>query len=276
MECRSEDMELYQLIIPSESAHETLYEVGELGLLEFKDLNKEKSAFQRTYASQVKRCEELQRKLRYFSDEIDKAGITKPPASTSDERTYSLDELEVKLESMESEMLEMNENTQKLQRSYNELIEVQMVVEKAGAFFEEARADARARHEEYAKDQGRQTEAPSEPLLYSAEQQSDRKAVQLGYVTGVISTSKLNSFERVLFRATRGNMYLRQAPIEGKITDPASGEKVDKTVFCVFSAGERARSKITKICEVSWNTWVSRLFSGSCLPGEDYPSCIPR
>ena len=36
---------------------------------------------------------------------------------------------------------------------------------------------------------------------------------RLGYVTGVIGRSRLQAFERVLFRATRGNIYLRSADI---------------------------------------------------------------
>mmetsp|Transcript_1439 Transcript_1439/g.5466 ORF Transcript_1439/g.5466 Transcript_1439/m.5466 type:complete len:649 (-) Transcript_1439:2090-4036(-) len=57
------------------------------------------------------------------------------------------------------------------------------------------------------------------------------------------------SFERVLFRATRGNMFMKQAQIEGSLVDPITGERVEKSVFVVFYAGERARAKITKICE---------------------------
>ena len=39
-------------------------------------------------------------------------------------------------------------------------------------------------------------------------------AVRLGFITGVLLTNKTASFERVLFRATRGNMFLKQSPIE--------------------------------------------------------------
>lgn len=43
-------------MIPSEAAHDTMEALGEVGLLQFKDLNADKSAFQRTYASQVRFC----------------------------------------------------------------------------------------------------------------------------------------------------------------------------------------------------------------------------
>ena len=81
------------------------------------------------------------------------------------------------------------------------------------------------------------------------EMQQDPESVRLGFICGVLPTQKTPSFERILFRATRGNMYLKHSAIEGKIQDPATGEMVEKTVYVVFFAGERARAKILKICE---------------------------
>ena len=43
-----------QLMMPAESAHDTVAVLGEVGLLQFKDLNSDKSAFQRTFANQVR------------------------------------------------------------------------------------------------------------------------------------------------------------------------------------------------------------------------------
>ena len=74
-------------------------------------------------------------------------------------------------------------------------------------------------------------------------------AVRLGFIAGVILSSKVISFERILFRATRGNMFLKQSQILGTVIDPTSGERCEKTVCVIFFAGERAREKIIKICE---------------------------
>ena len=52
---RSEEMQLVQLIVPAEAAHDTVSDLGEVGLMQFRDLNPDKSTFQRTYANQV-RC----------------------------------------------------------------------------------------------------------------------------------------------------------------------------------------------------------------------------
>ena len=49
---------------------------------------------------------------------------------------------------------------------------------------------------------------------------------RLGFISGLVPKAKAIAFERILFRATRGNMYLKQAAVEEPVTDPVSGEKV--------------------------------------------------
>lgn len=42
---------------------------------------------------------------------------------------------------------------------------------------------------------------------------------QLGFVAGVIEREKILGFERMLWRISRGNVFLRQADIEKPFTD---------------------------------------------------------
>lgn len=90
------------------------------------------------------------------------------------------------------------------------------------------------------------------PLL-AGESTTDPKTVRLGFVAGVIPQEKLIPFERLLFRATRGNMFLKSTAV-GSVLDPTSGEKQEKAVFVVFFAGERARTKILKVGFIAWST----------------------
>lgn len=136
-----------QLMIPAEAAHDTMAALGELGMLQFKDLNAEKSAFQRTYASQIKRCDEMARILRFLNDEIKKAGLL--TGARLGDRELELDELEVRLTRLESEVVELTANTDRLKRSYNELLELQVVLERATLFFEDARTDAGRQDEQH-------------------------------------------------------------------------------------------------------------------------------
>ncbi|KAK6788080.1 hypothetical protein RDI58_016605 [Solanum bulbocastanum] len=77
------------------------------------------------------------------------------------------------------------------------------------------------------------------------------------FISGIICKSKVLQFERMLFRATRGNMLFNQAVPDDEILDPSSNEMVEKIVFVVFFSGEQARRKILKICEA---------FSANCYP----------
>ncbi|KAK9942683.1 hypothetical protein M0R45_008336 [Rubus argutus] len=244
---RSEPMQLVQIIIPIECAHLTVSYLGDLGLLQFKDLNSEKSPFQRTYATQIKRCGEMARKLRFFNDQMIKAGL--PPTKSARQVDLNVDDLEVKLGELEAELIEINANGEKLQRSYNELIEYKFVLQKAGEFFHSAESSARLQQREV---ESRQTgdDALDTPLLVDQESSTDpSKQVKLGFLTGLVPRGKSLAFERILFRATRGNVFLRQAVVEEPVTDPVSGEKIEKNVFAVFYSGERAKNKILKICD---------------------------
>ena len=42
------------------------------------------------------------------------------------------------------------------------------------------------------------------------------------FVTGVIAREKIPAFERILWRACRGNVFLRQAAIEQPLSDPVT------------------------------------------------------
>lgn len=247
---RSEEMNLAQLIIPVESAHHTMTYMGELGLFQFKDLNSDKSPFQRAYAKQVKRCGEMLRKVRFLKDQLARAGI---PASTGTlaSKDIGLDELEVKLNDLEIELSNINSSTDILMRSYSELLEFQLVLQKAGMFFYSAQSNAHAQQRELeASSSFRVEESIESPLLLEQEMlQEPSKQARLGFITGLVAKSKAPAFERILFRATRGNVFLRQAEIEDPVLDPATGEKMEKIVFLVFFSGERAKQKIMKICE---------------------------
>ena len=61
---------------------------------------------------------------------------------------------------------------------------------------------------------------------------------------------RLPAFERMLWRACRGNVFLRQAEIEDPLEDPnAESKEVFKSVFVIFFQGEQLKSRVKKICE---------------------------
>ncbi|XP_027357011.1 V-type proton ATPase subunit a2-like [Abrus precatorius] len=244
---RSEAMQLLQLAIPVESAHVTISYLGVLGLLQFKDLNAEKGPFQRTYATQIKRCGEMARKLRILKEEMLKDGVS--PTGSTKQIDVNIDDLEVKLTELESELTEINANSEKLQRYYNELVEYKLVLQKAGDIFHSAQSSATEHQREY-ESQHQSGESIETPLSPDQELSTDSlKQTRLEILAGLIPREKSMAFERILFRATRGNVFLRQVIVDDSVTDPVSGEQIEKNVFLVFCVGEKAKGKILKICE---------------------------
>ncbi|BFG34321.1 hypothetical protein CerSpe_205940 [Prunus speciosa] len=254
---RSEKMTFVQLIIPVESAHRAISYLGELGLLQFRDLNADKSPFQRTFVNQVKRCAEMSRKLRFFRDQISKAGLLSSvhPVLQPD---IELEELEIQLAEHEHELIEMNSNSDRLQHSYNELLEFKMVLQKASGFLVSSNSHAVPEEREldenvYSNDDY----SDSVSLLEQDIRPGPSDQSGLSFVSGIICKSKALRFERMLFRATRGNMLFNQASADEQIMDPLSTEMVEKTVFVVFFSGLQAKTKILKICEA---------FGANCYP----------
>ncbi|KAM1040312.1 hypothetical protein FF1_029566 [Malus domestica] len=254
---RSEKMTFVQLIIPVESAHRAISYLGELGLLQFRDLNADKSPFQRTFVNQVKRCAEMSRKLRFFRDQISKAGLLSSvhPVLQPD---IDLEELEIQLAEHEHELIELNSNSDRIQHSYNELLEYKMVLQKASGFLVSSNSHAASEEREldeniYSNDHyGDEVSLLEQDIRPGPSDQSG-----LRFVSGIICKSKALRFERMLFRATRGNMLFNHAPADELMMDPLSTEMVEKTVFVVFFSGMQAKTKILKICEA---------FGANCYP----------
>ena len=62
--------------------------------------------------------------------------------------------------------------------------------------------------------------------------QVPEKVSRIGFVAGTISALNINSFERLLFRATRGNMFLRQ--VRACVCAPLWGTLLSTHVICLY------------------------------------------
>uniref|UniRef100_A0A673JG86 V-type proton ATPase subunit a n=1 Tax=Sinocyclocheilus rhinocerous TaxID=307959 RepID=A0A673JG86_9TELE len=159
---RSEEMTLAQLFLQSESAYCCVSELGEIGMVQFRDLNPDVNVFQRKFVNEVRRCEEMDRKL--------------------------------------SELLKINTNQEALKKNFLELTELKHILRRTQQF-----------------------------------------------VAGVIGRERIPTFERMLWRVCRGNVFLRQADIEDPLEDPATGDHVHKSVFIIFFQGDQLKNRVKKI-----------------------------
>lgn len=235
---RSEEMQLSQLFLQSESAYNTVSELGELGLVQFRDLNPDTNAFQRKFVNEVRRCDEIQRKLRYLEKEIKKDGIPMLETGDNPEAPHQREmiDLEANFEKLESELREVNSNAEVLKKSYLELSELRHILKKTQQFFDEMQDSALA-------------DDSIQLLCEEGLRAGGQTQTRLGFVAGVILRERLHAFERMLWRVCRGNVFLRQAEIEQPLEDPHTGDNVYKSVFIIFFQGEQLKARVKKICE---------------------------
>ncbi|KAF9166898.1 H(+)-transporting V0 sector ATPase subunit a [Mortierella sp. AD010] len=247
---RSEEMSLIQLYIPAEVAQPTVSELGELGMIQFRDLNPDVNAFQRAFVNEIRRFDEMERQLRFFMSQIGKAGIhvrTSLPSSylIHPPSRQELDEIEARLCEHENRLLQLNSSHDSIQRQYWELVEQRHVLREAAYFLEEASS----RQDEVR----RSLDEPDVRLLDDLEtgpsQEANGLGLALGNVTGVIPRTKLQIFERILWRTLRGNLYMNTADIDEPVVDPSKETTVEKCVFIIFAHGQEILAKIKKIAE---------------------------
>ncbi|XP_004772742.1 V-type proton ATPase 116 kDa subunit a 1 isoform X6 [Mustela nigripes] len=233
---RSEEMTLAQLFLQSEAAYCCVSELGELGKVQFRDLNPDVNVFQRKFVNEVRRCEEMDRKLRFVEKEIRKANIPIMDTGENPEVPFPRDmiDLEANFEKIENELKEINTNQEALKRNFLELTELKFILRKTQQFFDEM-ADPDLLEE-------------SSSLLEPSEM-GRGTPLRLGFVAGVINRERIPTFERMLWRVCRGNVFLRQAEIENPLEDPVTGDHVHKSVFIIFFQGDQLKNRVKKICE---------------------------
>lgn len=150
----------------------------------------------------------MQRKLRYIEAEVRKDNVS---ISDLDEdeiprapNPREIIDLEAHLEKTENEIMELSQNAVNLKSNYLELTELRNVLERTQTFFSE--------HEG----------ALSLEALSNADdgQQQQQNSGRLGFVAGVIQRERVPAFERMLWRISRGNVFLRQAELDTPLEDP--------------------------------------------------------
>jgi len=259
---RSEEMSLVQLYIPQEVAHATVEEVGQLSRIQWLDLNPDTNAFSRTFISELRRLDEMERRLRFLTEEINDAAVPLRPFEDTrfilSQRSGPelVDELDPRLKQHEDRLRQLRENWDGITRRAFELEEARHVLMETAVFFKQAEVNASA-----IMDDGRNSfDEPTAPLLENALEQGHAGEASLGgmsleFVSGTIDRARMGTFERVLWRVLRGNLYMNYAEIDTPFNEPtkassgASSKQVYKNVFIIFAHGSELLDKIRRISE---------------------------
>uniref|UniRef100_A0A8C2EB91 V-type proton ATPase subunit a n=1 Tax=Cyprinus carpio TaxID=7962 RepID=A0A8C2EB91_CYPCA len=205
---RSEEVCLVQLFLQTGSAYNCVSELGELGIVEFRDLNPNVNAFQRKFVNEVRRCEELEKTFVLLEQEILRSLSQKlqPPIPTPPAP-------------QPRELLTIEEESERLARELREVCN-SVYCFHANVFYTPL--------------------VSFEPVALA----ENRQDVRLSFVAGVVHPWKVPAFERLLWRACRGYIIVDFHEMEEKLEHPDSGEEVQWTVFLISFWGDQIGQKV--------------------------------
>ncbi|NWI60656.1 VPP3 ATPase, partial [Calyptomena viridis] len=238
---RSEEVCLAQLFLQSASAYSCISELGERGLLEFRDLNPKVSPFQRRFVGEVRRCEEMEKTFTFLQQELRSAGRVLGPCPESPRAPLAREALRVQEQSeqLAQELREVTRNHASLRGRLRDLRQYLHVL-REGQRFTSLPAPLGSPPQPRAFSE-------REPILDpSLHQHLDRK---INFVTGVIHPWRVTAFERLLWRACRGYLVASFVEMPEPMEDPATGETITWVIFLISYWGEQIGQKIRKISD---------------------------
>lgn len=254
---RSAEMSLIQVYIPSESAHATVTELAELGNVQFKDLNPDVAPFQRTFVSDMRRLDEMDRRVQFLETQLEKEAIPARPLESAVpflaqgedamRAPMARDKLAAQLQEHEERVAQMNSSYEALQRRLQELEEAKHVIRETAVFFQHA--EAQPDHVRVSLEEDHAPLLSDDRAAGVRGMHSAPPAFDLEFVAGTVERSQSATLERVLWRALRGNLFMNYAEIQQPFADPVREEGVYKNVFVIFAHGANVLAKIRKICE---------------------------
>uniref|UniRef100_W5MHE3 V-type proton ATPase subunit a n=1 Tax=Lepisosteus oculatus TaxID=7918 RepID=W5MHE3_LEPOC len=226
---------LAQLFLQSGSAYNCVSELGELGLVEFRDLNPSVNAFQRKYVGEVRRCEEMEKTFTFLEQEI-RRSLSPPlsgplplpgPAPPAPQAREAL-QIQEESERLAQELREVSRNRDSLRSQLASLTQYKRVLQQTHSLT------------------GSLTQVSLSPVESGAEHRQD---VRLSFIAGVIHPWKVPAFERLLWRACRGYIIVNFREMEEPVEVPETGEMVQWTVFLISYWGDQIGQKVKKICD---------------------------
>ncbi|ELP84625.1 vacuolar ATP synthase 98 kDa subunit, putative [Entamoeba invadens IP1] len=212
---RSQPVSYGQLIVPMSVAEDTIQLIGELNCVQFVDLNSTELTFNRRFCNELKRCDELERKMRYFNEMItkeesreDMGGLKfQRKSEIYDADKESTENLELRLESLEKDLKQIETDCAATENDLEKIEEGLLVSNNIDSLFENM---------------------------------DDVNVGGLKYVIGVIEKSKYDSVQRLIWRISRGLVLIKSKDLS---------DNSHLRNFLVLFQGDDLEIKINKSCQ---------------------------
>jgi V-type H+-transporting ATPase subunit a len=226
-------MSLVQLFVPTEVARDIIYKIGQLNLIQFRDLNSKVNAFQRSFVKELRYLDNIERQYNYFKKLLDLKNIeivTFPYDVQPNVAQSEIDEFGINAQLLEDRLTQLTDATESLYDSKRELLQLKYSIQGVDDFFNMSSNNS-------------SIEFDTGEILES------QFALNETYITGVISRDKVGTLQQILWRVLRGNLYYHSCELSEPIYDAKSNTFIDKDYFIIFSHGSLIQQRIRKICE---------------------------
>eukprot|EP01056_Protomagalhaensia_sp_Gyna25_P004287 Protomagalhaensia_sp_Gyna_25__4286@NODE_390_length_3596_cov_55_156311_g300_i0_p1_GENE_NODE_390_length_3596_cov_55_156311_g300_i0NODE_390_length_3596_cov_55_156311_g300_i0_p1_ORF_typecomplete_len837_score152_22V_ATPase_I/PF01496_19/1_2e53Complex1_49kDa/PF00346_19/0_2DUF2985/PF11204_8/1_6DUF2985/PF11204_8/5_7e02_NODE_390_length_3596_cov_55_156311_g300_i09273437 len=242
---RSERMQHGTLVIPSDRAVEIVTLLGSQGCLQVQDMNH--VTMRRPYRRYIQRIEEMERMLRYLTEEINKLpGATIETGNYQDflaHDNFVLDGVEDSLQTLYAQFVKFRENNDDLLKQRNRAYMEQAVARVAVKSLQNTRLQSALRSDV-------QPGPTSQALLQGDAEIGGAHIAGFSSFAGVVLQQDQEKLSRTLFRATRGNAYTHIEDLEE--ADSLGGPIQTRNVFVVYyqgGPGSALHEKISRICQ---------------------------
>ena len=262
---RSEPMTLIQIIEQNGAARDVINTLGDLGTVQFRDLNQNMQAYKRSFADEVKRCDEMSRRLGFILQQVLSAGLA-PQERLVTAALVPLADLDGNLKQTHEELQELKRSEVEVLRSLNAFKEHTHVLKMGGAFSRRGGGSSQPptpRDEPSTSMSFLEEGMPLGPLSLKAPLKGGMGGggtggggkgggddAMLNCVTGTIPRARAGAFVRAVHRVTRGNCMATDAPIDELLLDDdkRDPQPTAKNFFMVFTQGHVLLAKLTKLC----------------------------
>lgn len=276
---RSEPMLKGTLVLPSALpvARGCLDALGREGCVHFLDMNAH--SLTRQFHTYIQRIEEMERIIRFLEGEVNRlqsagATITVGPEGPQNfldhDSNYQLDKVEEALNRLHEQFIRFKSNNSDLIQQRNAALEEKCVMETAAQqlsssgvksfnYGDRKKTEAVAAgqseedvaktllRKEDTKDAFQSMEDPEQGLARVA----GGSGSTVSTVAGMVATTDIGRFQRMLFRTTRGNAFCFFQSTAEKLVDSSTGNNVEKGVFVIYYQGavqSILHEKIVKVC----------------------------
>ncbi|KAL6933364.1 related to V-type proton ATPase subunit a, vacuolar isoform [Hanseniaspora guilliermondii] len=231
---RSEKMTMIEIVAPSEQVKSLNYDLGNFGMLHF--IKQERHIDDKVmYQDEIRILKELQRQYTYFEELLNEYKVTVIEDSNDSgildnfyvPKTNDIESLCKSGYEYEQKFISLRDNLDELKSQELSLLEHKLALEKLSELLFRNSLD----------------DNTNEITGMTITSRHNDTSSSRNFITGTVATSKMPILEKLLWRVTRGNLYLTSLPIESDELPEG------KTSFLLFVYGENIRGKCTKVIE---------------------------